>query len=375
MNIKERLKQSQLAMDSMKSTDGLRVSDSRTFKMSFIDDDGKNQARFIAKDKAELYQMASKIIAMDSADANFNTPSNGVPAMFTIAWSNEIIRQVTQEFAYKKIADDYQQGGFETNSINFPTLAHSGEVADYGDNVNDGETNLNYNVETIDVIRVQVPVSYGDLEVATFGAAKVDAIAEKREAGAIAMAQKANDIFFNGVAGKRIYGMLNHPNLSPAIALPVGASASAKWSTKTPEEINNDILIMFNDIVVRASNNLTIGDVTQEMILALTPEDMTYLLRRNSFGRTPLEYINSSFPGLRIEPAIQYRVGNGSAGNKAQLIINKIANQKVVRNAFTYQLMAHRLVAMMSSYNQKFSAGFAGCALTVPIGVSTATGV
>jgi hypothetical protein len=378
LTIKQRVSESQLAMDSLRS--GLKLNQDRVIKISFIDDDNRNQANFLAKDSQELNAVGPQLLAMDSADANFNTPSNGTPYLYSIAWSNEIVRQVTQKFAYKELASDYQQGDFITNAINFPTLAHSGEPANYGDNTNDGETNLNVNIETVDVIRKQVPISYGDLEVGNFASAKIDAIAEKREAAAIILAQTGNNIFFNGFAGKRIYGILNHPDLATPIPLPASAAVptgvgASKWVNKTFEEIVKDLLLMYNDIIARAGNNVNIGDISQSMTLATTPEDQTYLLQPNSFGKTPFEFIKTTFAGLKLVSAIQYRVGNGLAGNKAQLILDKIASQKVVRNGFTYQLMAHRLVANTSSYNQKFSAGYAGAIVTSPIGISTATGV
>lgn len=378
LTIKQRINESQIAMDSLRS--GMKLNQNRIVKINFIDDDGRNQANFLAKDSQELNAIGPQLLAMDSADANFNTPNNGIPYMFTIAWSNEIIRQVTQKFAYKELASDYQQGDFVTNSINFPTLAHSGEASNYGDNTNDGESNLNVNIETVDVIRKQVPIAYGDLEVQNFASAKIDAIAEKREAAAIILAQTGNNIFFNGVAGKRIYGILNHPDLATPIALPASAAVpsgpgASKWINKTFEEIVKDLLKMYNDIVARAGNNVNIGDISQAMILATTPEDQTYLLQPNSFGKTAFEYIKTTFPGLKLVSAIQYRIGNGLAGNKAQLILGNVSSQKVVRNGFTYQLMAHRLVANTTSYNQKFSAGYAGAIITSPIGISTATGV
>lgn len=364
MTFKNRVKESQMALDQLNS--GMMKPD---FKVYLPTD-----TQFIAKDSQELRQAQ---IALDSGDAVFNTVSSGVPNMFTIAWTNEVFTALTQKYAFREIGDDYQQGDFETTNLSFPTIAQTVETADYDDFSNKGQSNAIANWEVRDIYQYQTTINYGDLEQARMGAAKIDIVAEKREAAALGMTQKANNVFFNGISGKNVRGLLNDTDLNAGIVLPAstGTPASAKWKYKTYEEIVHDVLLMFNSIVKKTGNNITIGDRTQKMKLCMYAEDASYLVQPNTYGKTALEWLNMTFPALEIVTAQQYFVTDGDSGNKMQLILDKVGNKKVVRNGFSYQFMAHRVVALSKSYSQDFSAGIAGALLTLPLGVATATGV
>ncbi len=364
MSFKNRVKESQMALDQLHS--GMMKPD---FKVYLPKD-----TQFIAKNYQELRQAE---MALDAGDAVFNTISSGVPNVFTTAWTNEIFTALTQKYAFREIGDDYQQGDFASTTISFPTISNTFDFADYDDFGNKGQTNVNANWEVRDIYQYQTTMSYGDLEQARMGAAKIDVIAQKREAAALGMTQVANNIFFNGKAGKNVRGLLNDVDLNPAIALPVSAAnpASSKFKYKTYEEIVHDIILMFNSIVAKAGNNVNIGDRTQKMKLCLYGEDASFLVQPNIYGRTALEWINTTFPGLEIVTAQQYFVTTADSGNKAQLIIDKVDNKKVVRSGFSYQFMAHRVVALSKSYSQDFSEGIAGALITLPLGIATATGV
>jgi hypothetical protein len=319
------------------------------------------------------------IMAMDSVDPSFNTPSSGIPAFMTIAYSNELIKAITQKLAFREIGSDYQQGDFSSTGMSFPTISYTGETATYGDYSNLGQAGVNANWENRGVYKYQINVSYGDEEVARMGAAKIDLINQKREAQARKMALMANNIFFYGMAqANDIRGLLTDSDLNATIPLPASASnpSSAKWKYKVFQEIIQDISLMFNSIVNTASNQITIGSITSTpLLLCLAPAEMTYLhTKLTDFGITVYEALKKAFPSMEIVTSEAYHLSDADSGNEVQLIIKTIDGQETVQNGFTYQFMAHRLIPATSSYTQKFSSGVSGCLLKLPLAVATATG-
>lgn len=334
----------------------------------------QDNPQFLANDKKEAVQIK---MAMDSVDASFNTPSSGVPAFMTTIYTNQVIKAITQKVAFREIGGDYQQGGLETNSLSFPTIAFSGNVSTYDDRDQPYTSDINLNYENRGVYRYSTAISYGDLEVATLSAAKIDAISLKREAAAKKMLLVQNDIFFNGVSiAKDVRGLLNDSDLNPAIPAPASVSkpTSAKWKYKEYTEIVNDILLMFNGIVSKLGNNVNI-DTTTPMILALSPQEQTYLVKPNIYGRTALEYVKSTFPNIRIVTAVQYKLSDADTGNLAQLILEKVDDIDTVSNGFTFQALFSNTVVGMSAIKQKVSCGVAGALIRLPAAIATMTGI
>lgn len=314
----------------------------------------------------------STLMAMD---ATFNDASNGVPQALLNVWTNKVVEQITQRFAFTEIATPFQQGDFATPSMTIPTVAMSGAVADYGDFSGQGQSNTNANWERRDVYQGQTWVEYGDLAVARWSGAKLDYISQIRRAGIHIINQTINQIgFFGknvGVANIQTYGLLTDPALNPVITAALNAAGTSRlWVNKTPVEITADILAMFNDIVAHASNNVWLT-ADMPMTLALRPQEQTYLASVNQFGLTGLEWVKKTFPRLKIVTAIQYQVGDGLSGNKAQLILDEVNGQKVVQHGFSYQFQAHRLEAYSTYQRQKFSFGDAGAVIFLPLGIST----
>jgi hypothetical protein len=314
-------------------------------------------------------------------DADYSPASSGVPNYFTVAWTNKIIEQVVQRTSFLSFATPFQNGDFASTSMSFPTISWQGAVTEYSDLSKGGNTGANANWVNRNVYRMETFVKYGDLDIATMAAGKIDWVAEQREAAAVVLNQQFNQIGFTGVADKQVYGLLNDPGLAAAIPLPAsaGTPASSKWKDKTPVEICKDLLLMLNDIIERASANVSISQsnaVTDKIYLLLYPSDMTYLLTpTDQFLKAPIDFIKAFFPNLELIPAMQYLVGDGSAGNKAQMIFEKIAGKDVIGALYTFMLQSHGAVRYASHIEEKFSQSSGGAGVFVPIGIATATGV
>lgn len=334
----------------------------------------QDNPQFLANDKKEAVHIK---MAMDSVDASFNTPSSGVPAFMTTIYTNQVIKAITQKVAFREIGKDYQQGGLETIALSFPTIAYSGNVNDYDDRSEPNSAEINLNYETRGVYRYEIGITYGELEIATLSSAKIDGISLKREAAAKKMLLVQNDIFFNGVArAKDVRGLLNDSDLNPAIPSPASGAkpSSAKWKYKTYEEIVADILLMFYSIVDKLGNNVNL-DTSTPMILILSPQDQTFLVKPNIYGRTALEWIKSTFPNIRTVTATQYKLSDADTGNLCQLILEKVEDIDTVSNGFTYQMMFSNTVVGMSNYKQKVSTGVSGALIRLPAAIATMTGI
>jgi hypothetical protein len=309
-------------------------------------------------------------------DAEFNDPSNAVLSYQTSAYLNTFVRQITQKLAFDEIAKPLQQGNFETENFIIPTIAHQGFTSQYDDYTVAGQVGFTPNFPNRNVYRLQTTIQYGDLEVATWSAAKIDAISEKREAAALIINQDINTInfyglqSFNGIVGKKVYGILTDPNLLPSIACP------QRFKDSDAIQIIQFLQTMFSNISSRASNRVRVSS-DQDIILAMTPQDETWFMTPNTLMTNSVYgYLKANlFPKLKIVTAIQYQVGDGSSGNKMQMIIPKINNQNTIRGLFTYRFKAHRVEVNSTNIQQVFSAGIGGELLALPALVETATGI
>lgn len=333
--------------------------------------------QYLANDKQETKRIK---MALDSVDASFNTPSSGAPAFLTTIYSNEVIRAVTQKVAFREIGPDYQQGDLATNAMSFPTIAFSGNVSDYDDREEPAISDANANWENRGVYRYSTGFMYGDLELATMSAAKIDLLSEKREAAARKLVLVQNDIFFNGFArGKDIRGLLNDSDLNPAIPSPASVSkpTSAKWKYKVYEEIIADISAMYESLVSKLANNVNL-DTMSEMLLCIAPQDQINLLKPNNLGTTVRMWMQENFPNIKVITAVQYKLSDADTGNLAQLILKRVESANVkdtVSNGFTFQAWYSNTVVGMSSIKQKVSCGVAGAIIRLPAAIVTMTGI
>lgn len=83
---------------------------------------------------------------------------------------------------------------------------------------------------------------------------------EYADAAREAYERHAQDVCLNGDAKRGINGFLNHPNV-PVANVPNGAGGNEEWSTKTADEILDDINDMINDQYVTTKQNELISTI------------------------------------------------------------------------------------------------------------------
>ena len=188
------------------------------------------------------------------------------------------------------------------------------------------------------------------------------------------MAISANDIAFYGYnAGvNKTYGLLNDPNMPAYTTLPNGASGYSEWSTKTFNEITEDIKSMMAALRVRTGNNFK--PERDASVLALGVSCIDALQTVNPLGGTSVwDWLKKTYPNCRVESAIQLDTAN-SSDNVAYLMAESIAGMKVIGQ---YMQDALRLIGVeqkAKGFLECYSNATAGVLLRVPVGVCRFSG-
>lgn len=306
-------------------------------------------------------------MALDAALVT--TPSAGIPVELLTFFDNRAIKILTAKRSATEIFNEVKAGGRADAIRKFRVLENTGYTQPYSDYANNGKADVNYNFPIRENYLFETTIAYGDQEVAETSRAKINLVADKQLSASTAIAIDMNKFYMNGVAGLRNYGLLNQPNLPAAIVAANGAAGTATWSTKTGTEIYNDIVALMSDIASRTEGNV---DQQTKYKLVVGPTSNSELNKLNAFGtETVLALIKRNFPNLDVVVAPEY----DDTTKKIQLIALDVDGTPTGEMAYSEKLIAGRVVADLSSYRQKFTAGTYGAVVYRPVLVSTMTGI
>lgn len=317
----------------------------------------------------------SNQMAMDYTPNAFNTVSNGVPQAAVTAWVKDIIRPVSREYTYDKIGADFQQGDFATVIMQLPTLAFAGFMDTYVpgyDGAGAGAPNANLNYVQRNIEKLQIFLSYDDLEEATMASVKINILNEKRTAMMNVIEQTRDDIFWYGLSyNPGVRGLVNDSNLNAVITLPASAAnpASSGWEYKTFQEKQNDILIMFNQLVVNMVNNVKVSGVSyaSSMQLILAPTVLSYFVKQNDFEASLSKWFKETFPNCEIITAVQEYGATGSGDNLMTFALKTYQGIPTICHGYSYLFRAFRVVQGTDYWKQKYSIGDAGAVNRMPV--------
>lgn len=355
-----------MTLHNRKDKMSLMQNDIQKLKESGIFLCADGMSPILAENVAQFRQLA-----MD-ADP-FNPASNGVPSIYTTIYVNKIIDQILAQRGFFEIAQPFQQGDWTTERMEFPVRAISGSMQPYADFSNKGTSGVNFTWVPRDIYRMQTTIQYGDLETAVMDSAKLDLVGSKRGSIAqnIAIAFNRMGFFGNitpaGTFLSKTYGLLNDPNLNASVPVPNGASGSPLWINKTPDEIFADIVSSYGLLENQTGNNVNPND---KFILAVDGYASAFLGKANQYGMTARQMISDNYPNTRIVVAPEYKTINGF-----QFIAEEIGGQTSVLDLFNYKYRSHGVVRWDSWFNEKVSAGSAGCGIMLPMAIVTRTGI
>ncbi|HWH86168.1 MAG TPA: DUF2184 domain-containing protein [Pseudomonas sp.] len=306
-------------------------------------------------------------IAQDAAMVT--TPNNGVPAWMTQYTSPTLIKVLTAKRAAEEIFDPVRYGSYGTTVASFPIVESTGKIAPYSDQGREGSASFNANWPQREAYYFQTIVEWGDLEMATMSAAKINAAVQKQEAAAQTIKIAHNDIWFNGVANLANYGILNDPSLNAALTPATSAGGDLEWFDKDTIEIYNDILALYTEL------NRTMGgllDMDVELELTMSNLVRPTLNKATSFNVSVLTMLKEGFPNLKIITAPQMST---AAGEMVMMIAPNVEGQKTGDLGYVELMRAHGVVRELSSLKEKYSAATFGSVMYRSAAVSSMLGV
>lgn len=311
-------------------------------------------------------------IAQDAALTT--TPNTTVPAFLLQYVSPDVIEILTAKRAATRVFSEKKVGDWTTANYQYPAVENVGSTAPYADYGDGGTSGINSEWNIRDQYVFQTSITYGDREVDMSAAVKIDLIAGKQKAAAEVIAIDSNKFYLQGVSGKRIYGLLNDPNLPSAIS-PNTVSSAVTWASKLAlasggtKAIYEDVLKMFSSLQGQTGG---LVDNNTPMKLLISPACSVNLASATDFNVSATDMLKKALPNLTVETVPECATGSG---NIAMLIVPSLAGQTTGELAFGEKIRAGRLVPEESAYRQKFSASTFGFIMRMPAAYVVMSGI
>jgi hypothetical protein len=328
-------------------------------------------------------------LAMDAQPVLSTAPNTGIPAFLTTLIDPTPYRVLFAPTRAAEIFGETRKGTWIDQTAMFPVVEHTGEVSSYGDFNENGRAGANQNWPQRQSYLFQTVAEYGELEIERAGLGRINWVGEVDGAATNVLSRFMNTTYFYGVQGLQNYGLLNDPNLSPALTPSTKAYGGVKWINNgqivaQPTEIFADIQALWLQVVSQTNGidqRQDQIDAEAEMTLGVPPDALVAMTATNTFGVNVKGLLKENFPNLRVVSAVQYGgqsstnpVGN-PAGNLIQLIVGDIAGQKTGYCAFNEKLRAHPIIRAMSSWKKKMTGGSWGAVVRMPMGISQMVGI
>lgn len=344
----------------LKGVGGLQVKDF----MSYSEDSGS-----IVVD----YEKTAQRLARDAA---LQTPvSVGVPAVYTTFIDPQVVEILFAALNASKIMPEARKGDRTDKFYTFPVEEYVGDVTPYSDFTDNVSADVNVAYPVRENFLFSTTIKYGDLETDTAAKAKLNLVSSKQKAAAFILARAHNKFALYGVDGKKIYGMLNDPNLPTSIA-PISINSKSTWAEKTAANSEATANIVYNDInklwTQISANNGGLVDQNGRIILAISNAMAPYLSSPNSFGLTAVDMLKKSFPGMEI---VQLPELSTSAGEMLYMTVPTLMGNDTGNSCYSEKYFVGRTIPKLSSFEQKVMGGTWGTVIRRPSLVATMTGI
>lgn len=253
--------------------------------------------------------------SMDSSDlqGTITAPSLTTPVQFLQAWLPGFVRTITAARKIDELIGVDTVGSWEDEEIVQGIVEPSGEATLYGDITNVPLASWNTNFERRSVVRFEQGFRVGRLEEARAARIRINTAAEKRISATLSLEILRNRIGFYGYNNgeNRTYGFLNDPALPAYDTVPVGKSGHTEWKSKTFLEITADIRLALSDLQTRSQDN--INPETTDITLAVPTSSYQFLTVTSDYGISVREWLNKTYPRVRVVSAPQLNEANGGA--------------------------------------------------------------
>lgn len=256
---------------------------------------------------------AMAAFAMDSGNqGDVTAPSITTPVQFLQNWLPGFVKVITAARKIDELVGITTTGSWEDEEIVQGLLEPIGNAVPYGDYTNVPLASWNTNFVRRTVVRFEKGIKVGMLEEARAARIRISTSAEKRASAALALEIQRNLVGFYGFnnGDNLTYGFLNDPGL-PAY-VPVAASGtggSTLWSQKNFLQIVADIRAAAAQLQTQSQD--TINPEDAELTLALPTNSYQYLSVTSDFGISVRDWINKTYPKMRVISAPQLNLANG----------------------------------------------------------------
>lgn len=325
------------------------------------------------REKGFVFDSAKDVIRADNIDrlaqdAALTLPNVGVPSVFTAYIDPQVVRILTAPTNAREIFGETRKGDWTTTSAIFKAIENTGETAPYADFSNAATADVNVVYPERDNYVYQTTIRYGEREMAVLGKAALNLAAEKQRSAATILDIDANKFYLRGVAGKRIYGLLNDPNL-PADISPASVGGVTLWSGKTTNQIYDDIISIFGELAKNSNGRISID---ADLVLACPPAIMVLLGKTTEFGISVLDMVKKYFKNISFVTLPELYANNI---NTVFMAARSVDGYPTAQLAYSEKMRAFQLIPEGSSYRQKYSAGTFGAVVLRPFAIQMMSGV
>lgn len=253
--------------------------------------------------------------AMDSGNqADVSTPSITTPVQFLQNWLPGFVKVITAARKIDELVGITTSGSWEDQEIVQGLLEPIGNAVPYGDYTNVPLASWNTNFVRRTVVRFEKGIKVGMLEEARAARIRISTSAEKRASAALALEIQRNLVGFYGFnnGSNLTYGFLNDPGLPAYVTVAAsGTGSSTLWANKTFLQIVADIRVAAAQLQNQSQD--TINPEDAEITLALPTVSYQYLSVTSDFGISVRDWINKTYPKMRVVSAPQLNAANGGA--------------------------------------------------------------
>ena len=299
----------------------------------------------------------------------------GVPSSLVTFIDPEVVPILFAKQNATKIFDETKKGDRTDKHYQFKLEEYAGNVTPYSDFAENISSDVNYEYPERQNFLFQTVIKYGDLEEEVASRAGIQLASSKQKAAAFSLSTAHNRFYLYGVQGKRIYGMLNDPNLYAAIT-PISVSGNSTWATKIAADpdgaaniIFNDIAKLWNSLTARNGGNI---DKNSPIVLALSNSVSSYLIIPNKFGLTAEDMLKKQFPNMTI---VELPELSTPSGELLYMTVPEVQGVKTAFCAYSEKMRLGRVIPELSSYKQKSMGGTWGCVVARPSLIAMMSGV
>lgn len=322
-------------------------------KLAGIEFIGQPNMDFLKVDKMK------NILAMDAQPALVTTSNAGIPAFLSTYLDPKLIEVLVSPMkATEIVGSEEKKGDFTTETIMFEVVENTGEVSSYGDYNENGSAGINVDFPQRQSYLYQTITQWGERQLERAGLAKLDFASRINMASILTLNKFQNLSYFFGVGGLQNYGLLNDPNLLPALTPAIKAAGGTEWlnpitfeANAIAQEVYADIQTMFANLQNQAQGLVTLES---KLTLAMSPVSEVALTFTNEFKVNVSDLLKKNFPNLTVKTAPEYAT---ASGNLVQMIADEVEGQRTAITAFTEKLRAHPVKIDLSSFKQKKSQG------------------